>query len=426
MLKIFVIFTSFFLFAGFLFFPSVIDASSTDGTVDSEYKYAWGENVGWINFGTSEGNIHITDTSLSGYAWGENVGWISLNCANDDSCASADFKILNNSEGILSGYAWGENVGWINFAPTNGGVIVNSQGEFSGYAWGENVGWISFSCANTNSCNTIDYKIKTDWRPSSARYTERSGPTLQELRDLQSDAQIEEVEEVEEVEDVEEDEENIEETTEKTTIENNQEENIALPIDFLGFGGEQATNNKIIHLVKTTKSPAVYLVHEQKQWVIPHVSVFNSWGYNFDSVKTITVEKFNTYVNQGNLPFRNGLLVRSNVLDKPAVYFVEDEKLRPFISGEIFINLGYQWSQINWIPDSLLNQYRKGKTISSKAIHFQGSLIKYPNESSVYLINNGLKRPIYSGTTFMKYGFNWDDVITIPKEEIYLSGKTIF
>src|SRR3989344_2573540 len=57
-------------------------------------------------------------------------------------------------------YAWGENVGYIKFNPTNGGVIINSSGEFTGSALGENIGWIIFGG---------DYKVKTDWRPGSAR-----------------------------------------------------------------------------------------------------------------------------------------------------------------------------------------------------------------------------------------------------------------
>ena len=135
----------------------LVFASETDGTIDSTYKYAWGENIGWINFGTSNGNVHVTDSGLSGYAFGENVGWINLD------------NVTNDGEGNLSGYAWGENIGWINFNPTYGGVTINSSGEFSGYAWGENIGWIVFNCATTNSCTTVDYKVKTDWRPQSTR-----------------------------------------------------------------------------------------------------------------------------------------------------------------------------------------------------------------------------------------------------------------
>lgn len=132
----------------FVFFNEPVFASNTDGTIDSTYKYAWGENIGWINFGTGNGNVHVTDSALSGYALSETAGWINLDA------------VVNDGEGNLSGYAWGENVGYINFDPTNGGVIINSSGEFTGSALGENIGWIIFDG---------DYKVKTDWRPASAR-----------------------------------------------------------------------------------------------------------------------------------------------------------------------------------------------------------------------------------------------------------------
>lgn len=125
-----------------------VSASTTDGTIDSVYKYAWGENIGWINFGAANGNVHITDSGITGYALGETVGWISLD------------NIVNDGEGNLSGYGWSENTGWIKFDPANGGVIINSSGEFTGSALSETVGWIIFSG---------DYKVKTDWRPQGAR-----------------------------------------------------------------------------------------------------------------------------------------------------------------------------------------------------------------------------------------------------------------
>jgi len=160
-----------------LIFAWPVLASINEGTVDATDKYAWSENAGWINFGTSEGNVRITDSGLTGYAWGENIGWISLNCSNDSSCATVDYKVANDENGNLSGYAWGENVGWVNFNPDHGGVSIGATGEFSGYAWGENVGWIVFNCANTNSCATVDYKVKTDYLPKSARPS-ASAPSL--------------------------------------------------------------------------------------------------------------------------------------------------------------------------------------------------------------------------------------------------------
>jgi len=130
-------------------------ASGNTGTIDSSDKYAWSENLGWINFGSSEGNVQVTDSGLSGYAWSENAGWINLDPSNGG--------VDNDVNGNLSGYAWGENIGWVNFNPTNGGVNIDENGYFSGYAWSENAGWISFNCSNNNSCGIVDYKVKTDW-----------------------------------------------------------------------------------------------------------------------------------------------------------------------------------------------------------------------------------------------------------------------
>jgi len=141
-----------------LIFPSLVLASITDGTIDSTYKYAWGENIGWINFGCNNCNIHITNAGLTGYAWSENYGWINLN--------PTTAGVKNNGNGNLSGYAWSESLGWISFS----GVTINNQGEFLGYATILNDNSkISFNCTNTNSCDQSNFKVKTDWRPQNTQ-----------------------------------------------------------------------------------------------------------------------------------------------------------------------------------------------------------------------------------------------------------------
>lgn len=138
------------LIIGAVFIPLVVFASSTDGAIDSTYKYAWGEDVGWVNFGAANSNILITDSAITGYAWSENYGWINLSPSTSG--------VKNNGYGDLSGYAWGENLGWIDF----NGVSINSSGEFSGYATTTNNGGeINFSGSN--------FGVKTDWRPRGGR-----------------------------------------------------------------------------------------------------------------------------------------------------------------------------------------------------------------------------------------------------------------
>ena len=120
------------------------------GNIDPTDRWAWGTNVGWINFNPAGGDVTVYSDHLEGYAWGENVGWIRLGtCIGGSPCthantSSTDYGV-NRSGNQLSGYAWGANVGWINFAPNNVGVTIDPvTGWFDGYAWGENIGWIRF------------------------------------------------------------------------------------------------------------------------------------------------------------------------------------------------------------------------------------------------------------------------------------------
>jgi hypothetical protein len=115
-------------------------------------QYAYGENVGWINFKPSYGpGVTVTDTMVTGFVWHENIGWINLNPSQGG--------VVNDGIGNLSGYAWSENAGWINFGPNGSGVTITS-GDFDGWAWGENIGWLHFQN------QTIPYVVQTGWESS--------------------------------------------------------------------------------------------------------------------------------------------------------------------------------------------------------------------------------------------------------------------
>jgi hypothetical protein len=130
-------------------FYSPLFAFASTGTIDSVSKYAWGNDIGWINFNPTNGNVAVSDSGLSGYAWSQNYGWINL--------APINGGVMNDGEGDLSGFAWGENIGWINFS----GVTINtSTGAFTGVATTTSLGNITFDCTN---CGVV-----TTWRSSSS------------------------------------------------------------------------------------------------------------------------------------------------------------------------------------------------------------------------------------------------------------------
>lgn len=132
-----------------LFVFTVANASETDGTILATNKWGWGSKIGWVNFSTTNGNVHVTDTTLTGNAWNELYGWIKLDPAQSG--------VKNTGAGVLSGSAWNEHLGWIDFS----GVTINSSGVFVGQAAGDSVGVFNFSC---DHCSVV-----TDWRPSGTR-----------------------------------------------------------------------------------------------------------------------------------------------------------------------------------------------------------------------------------------------------------------
>lgn len=132
------------------------------GNIDPTNKWAWGTNVGWINFNPTHGGVTVYDEHLEGYAWGENVGWIRLGSYEGGgthtyaNTSATDYGVNRDPSGNLSGHAWGTNVGWINFNPSDGGVTIDPiTGSFTGYVWGENVGWIHFKNTGPAAYNVV-------------------------------------------------------------------------------------------------------------------------------------------------------------------------------------------------------------------------------------------------------------------------------
>lgn len=175
-------------FSLLLFIVGATRASALTGTIDPSnlgYKFAklvGGPNAGMqINAGNFQFqpsyNATVTDTSLLGYMWGSTLGWINLNCANNGTCGTVNYKVAVDSTtcgvpATLSGYAW-STLGWVNFGPFSINtpvvqapqVTINTSGEWNGYAWASAAGggWIEWDCSAggkaAGKCTV------TDWHP---------------------------------------------------------------------------------------------------------------------------------------------------------------------------------------------------------------------------------------------------------------------
>ena len=126
--------------------PAVVQASS--GGIDTSAAnsgYAWSNVGGWVNFGTSDGNVTVTDSAVIGYVWDANYGWLNL--------APSTGGVTNDGQGNLGGYAWSTGGGWISFE----GITIDDDGRFRGVTpVSATYGRLSFDCAR---CNVV-----TTWR----------------------------------------------------------------------------------------------------------------------------------------------------------------------------------------------------------------------------------------------------------------------
>jgi len=72
-----------FLAVGLVITPAAFSQDRGGIPIAENAKFAWHENVGYINFadaGEPVGSqaVRVGGTFLSGFAWGENIGWLNL------------------------------------------------------------------------------------------------------------------------------------------------------------------------------------------------------------------------------------------------------------------------------------------------------------------------------------------------------------
>ena len=120
---------------------SVIAGAENIDPDNTDLQYAYGENIGWIDWeGFAGSGVHVYDTYLDGYIWGENVGWI--NTWYQIGGSGPDTGVVNDGNGNLSGYAWGENIGWIHLqASVEAGVAKTAVNQMT-INWNSRTGGI--------------------------------------------------------------------------------------------------------------------------------------------------------------------------------------------------------------------------------------------------------------------------------------------
>ena len=181
-----------------------------------------------------------------------------------------------------------------------------------------------------------------------------------------------------------------------------------------------ASNKK---LVKLTNSPTVYLIDQDKSYIISNEDIFYAHNFKWSDITTISQRGLDEYHYSGPLRYPSGTLIKSN---NKTVYLLYGEIARPFADEEIFIRAGYKGSQIKNIPILIFNTYTLGEELTlDNFIHPDNTLIKYTYNPNIYLIESNSKRLIPDENTFHEHGFKWANILTIPVYWEYTTGQNL-
>ncbi len=153
-----------------------------------------------------------------------------------------------------------------------------------------------------------------------------------------------------------------------------------------------------------------YLLVGSKKRLIVSRQVFSKIGFNEDEVVSATEDDLKNYDDGPDITAATsnptGLLAK----DSLGNYWYVEDGIRQFIPDKLLLKVYFRGR-----PAKLLSQ----KTLATLTIGtpyqvHEGELVRTPDESAVFVIENGKKRPIPSGAVFEEVGWKWKNVLVLP------------
>lgn len=213
-------------------------------------------------------------------------------------------------------------------------------------------------------------------------------------------------------------------------------------------------------LIKLAASNKVYIIIDSKKKWIPTPYVFTQLGYKWTEIKLITEQELNS------IPDYEDNLIRA--IGDYKVYLVVSGVKRHIPNPEVFLNYGFNWSDIKDVDMTIISKYKDTYLIredGKEAVYYINSqgvrkhiptaeifnsyndkwediqiisgyemnyypvsnLIRLDNTNDVYLIEGGAKRRVPGITIFNKYKLNWNLVMNVNRTEFdwYRTGAEL-
>jgi hypothetical protein len=176
-------------------------------------------------------------------------------------------------------------------------------------------------------------------------------------------------------------------------------------------------------LVKSPKG-TVFLLIDNKKRGFTSKEALRKFGANPEEIIKASWEDINTYEDGAPITSTTTYPTGALMQDKKTggVYYVADGTKAP-IWDKIFLKAKFRFKLITKVTPEKLASYRTIEPVKFN----DGELLKAENSSAVYVIENQMKRPFVSGELFEKMGYKWSNVINVSDKilNLYPLGQTI-
>lgn len=164
-------------------------------------------------------------------------------------------------------------------------------------------------------------------------------------------------------------------------------------------------------LIKASGPTVYYYASDSRRYVFPNETTFFSWFSDFSSVKVLSDSELAAIPLVRNLTIRPGTKLVKITTD-PKVYTVSTGGVLHWVQSEALATqlYGSSWNRrVVDVQDGYFQNYTTGSALSS-AVHPDGTVISYANDSSRYVVLNGMKRKL-TGSAFSANMYNEANVI---------------
>ncbi|MBM3204782.1 hypothetical protein FJZ48_02260 [Candidatus Uhrbacteria bacterium] len=166
-------------------------------------------------------------------------------------------------------------------------------------------------------------------------------------------------------------------------------------------------------LAETPNGDRYLLTGNKKRHIISN-TVFAKLGFNEDEVLEASDEELLSYDDGADITTKSAYPTGLLAKDAKGNHWYVEGGVRQLIPNKAFLSLYFKGR-----PAKVLTQEKLATlTIGSPYQLHEGELIRIEKQSSVYVIENGNRRPIISGEVFETLGWKWKNVTVLPAKAL--------